>query len=231
MSKSRRRPLLILIAILVAVAAATVLYVRQPAREVLAEPAASKGPYAFTPPLTTATPTASPGPTGTDLYAGSGDNRLCDRRFLIDYLNTHQGEAKAWAEVEHISTDQIPAFVNGLTPKVLSHDVRVTNHGYIDGKAVPRQSVLQAGTVVLVDSKDQPVTRCLCGNPLLPAIEALGPPDYKGDKWPGFDPGHIIVIQPSPSPSPSGSISPSGSARPSPSPSVSPSPSAQASSP
>jgi hypothetical protein len=144
------------------------------------------------------------------MFSGTADARLCNRQSLIDYLQSHPDRAQAWAQVEGITVDQIPSFVNSLQAKTLAHDTRVTNHAFENGKAVPRQSVLQAGTVVLVDSKDQPVTRCLCGNPLLPAVEALGPPNYTGDKWPGFDPGGIVVVHPTPSPSPS--PSPSGSA-------------------
>ena len=60
----------------------------------------------------------------------------------------------------------VPAFLRGLTPVVLRADTRVTNHGFRDGSATSFQSVLQAGTAVLVDDHGAPRVRCACGNPL-----------------------------------------------------------------
>jgi hypothetical protein len=60
----------------------------------------------------------------------------------------------------------------------------VTNHSFVDGRAVAFQSILQAGTAVLVDQDGVPVARCRCGNPLLkpifiPEADCFGcPPNY-----------------------------------------------------
>jgi len=54
---------------------------------------------------------------------------------------------------------------------------------------VPFQSILAAGTAVLVDKYGRPVVRCKCGNPLLPPIDYPKirckhcPPHYKPPKW------------------------------------------------
>jgi hypothetical protein len=87
--------------------------------------------------------------------------------------------------------------MGGLTPVALRTDTAVTNHDYRDGRAVPVQSILQAGTAVLIDERGVPRVRCACGNP-------LGPPDhqpvtsYEVDlpPWPGFSSRRVTVIEP-----------------------------------
>ena len=65
----------------------------------------------------------------------------------------------------------------------------VTNYGYSNGVATPRQAVLQAGTGVLVDSTGQPVVRCACGNPLTaPAAINLPAAQFQGARWDTFNP-------------------------------------------
>jgi len=78
---------------------------------------------------------------------------------------------------------------------VLRYDTRVTNHGFANGVATPYQSVLQAGTAVLVDRFGVPRARCYCGNPLLPPIPQ-STPHYTGDTWPRWSPTTIIVVVP-----------------------------------
>ncbi|HEV3231126.1 MAG TPA: DUF6777 domain-containing protein [Candidatus Dormibacteraeota bacterium] len=128
------------------------------------------------------------------IYGGTGDNRVCDKAKLVAFLTTHPGQGQAWAGVLGITVAQIPGFVAGLSPAILSKDTRVTNHGYSGGKATPRQSVLQAGTAVLVDSRGVPVSRCLCGNPLLPPAAVQGTVKYTGPKWPAFQPSQTVAV-------------------------------------
>jgi len=78
---------------------------------------------------------------------------------------------------------------------MLPRDTRVTNYGSRDGKPTPRQSVLQAGQMVLVDRYGVPRVRCECGNPLTPPQAVPTTPTYTGPRWPDFDPTVIIVIQ------------------------------------
>lgn len=68
----------------------------------------------------------------------------------------------------------IDAYVAELTPAHLAADQRVTNHGYRNGSPTPRQSLLKAGTAVLVDAEGVPRVRCYCGNPLVPADNGDG---------------------------------------------------------
>ena len=61
-------------------------------------------------------------------------------------------------------------YIRELRPVTLTRDTRVTNHSFVDGRAVAFQSILQAGTAVLVDKDGVPVVRCRCGNPLLEPV-------------------------------------------------------------
>jgi hypothetical protein len=72
-------------------------------------------------------------------------------------------------------------------------DTRVTNHGFRNGRATPRQAVLQAGTAVLVDETGLPRVKCGCGNPLAAPQPVATTPTYNGPQWTGFSPGTTIV--------------------------------------
>jgi hypothetical protein len=103
------------------------------------------------------------------LYGGSQNVAVCDVDKLIEFLTNPDNSAKAeaWAATLDIEVSGITDYVRGLTPVRLRFDTRVTNHGFKDGKATKVQSLLQAGTGVLVDNKGVPRVKCNCGNPLL----------------------------------------------------------------
>lgn len=134
--------------------------------------------------------------TTTALYGGSGDQKHCDPQALIAYLTSHPDKAKAWVAAQNedpsltwsggnkITVADIPTFILELTPTFLTEDTRVTNHGYVKGKATPHQSVLQKGTAVLVDRNGVPRARCACGNPL-GRPHKVRDPHYKGHCWDG----------------------------------------------
>jgi len=69
----------------------------------------------------------------------------------------------------------------------------VTNHGFANGRATTLQSVLQAGTAVLVDPSGNPVVRCRCGNPLQPPAPVRSPV-LQGTPWPGFNPTTVVSV-------------------------------------
>jgi hypothetical protein len=172
------------------------------------DPQAVSQPQPAAPVTTAATPPqdrriglASSGTGGTTvsgdtvgLYGGSQNNAVCDPAKLVQFLQANPDKARAWAEVERVPVDQIPAFVATLTPVILRTDTAVINHGFRDGVANPFNAVLQAGTAVLVDRNGVPRVRCKCGNPLLP------PRQYSqiaitGNRWLGFDERNITYIQ------------------------------------
>ncbi|GMU79124.1 MAG: hypothetical protein AMXMBFR46_19170 [Acidimicrobiia bacterium] len=194
-------------------------------REVLLEAAASAGPAPFTPDLqpvatsvpssstststvvttTTVAPPPAAGPGGrvaAGPFGGTGDNSLCDRELLVEFLTdpANAAIAREWARVLDVRVIDIPTFVRALIPTTLSADARVTNHRWENGRAVGYQAVLERGTAVLVDVNGRLVARCRCGNPLLEPQEVPGPPIYVGPKWTGFDPTVIVVVVPAPQP-------------------------------
>jgi hypothetical protein len=186
-------------------------------REVLLESTAAASTAPFTPdlvPVSAITPTTlAPATTvpstvagGTGRVAqgpfgGTGDNTLCDRELLVSYLTdpANAQVAKEWARVLSVNVSDIPDYIRALIPTTLTQDARVTNHNFVNGRAVGYQAVLQAGTAVLVDTKGRLIARCRCGNPLLPPQE-VSKPIYTGPKWEGFDPRVIVVVVPSPQP-------------------------------
>jgi hypothetical protein len=98
--------------------------------------------------------------------------------------------------VQNISADELPDYLRALTPVLLRADVRVVNHGFKSGRATPRQSVLQAGTAVLVDDRGVPRAKCACGNPLVPTADLAADVDYVGEPWAGFAPDEVTAVTP-----------------------------------
>ncbi|MDJ0954011.1 MAG: serine/threonine-protein kinase, partial [Acidimicrobiia bacterium] len=129
------------------------------------------------------------------LYGGTEILSTCDKEALIAFMQENLDKAAAWAGVQEIDVDDIPEFVRSLTDVILQVDTRVTNHGFRDGIANPINSVLQAGTAVLVDAFGIPRVRCFCGNPLQPAVELEVDVTVSGTAWPGFDLGNTVVVQ------------------------------------
>ena len=130
-------------------------------------------------------------PNSSEPFGGSGSLHVCDREKLVDFLLSHPRQRQVWADVESIDDDEdsVSRYIRSLTPVTLTFDTRVTNHMYLNGKAIPFQSILAAGTAVLVDKYGRPVVRCKCGNPLLPPKNYPRinchhcPPHYKPPKW------------------------------------------------
>ncbi|CCK31748.1 hypothetical protein BN159_7369 [Streptomyces davaonensis JCM 4913] len=136
------------------------------------------------------------------LYGGSKQPTICDvgklERFLTDPAN--ERKAAAWARALEITTEGIPAYLDGLTPVLLRHDTLVKNHDYKKEKAVPFDSLLQAGIAVLVDAQGQPAVKCSCGNPLRPfegdtsriSVEF----EDGNEKWKGYDRASVVTVRP-----------------------------------
>ncbi|GHA04349.1 DUF6777 domain-containing protein [Streptomyces purpurascens] len=192
--------------------------------ELLLQPAAAQGPDPFTDSTATTTATPSPAPrtpgrAGPDgpsrisaglgglrslsggtpgLYGGIERTGSCDIARQIGHLTRDRARIRAFARVAGTSPAAVPDYVRRLTPLVLRADTRVTNHGFRAGRAGGYQSVLQAGTAVLVDDRGLPRVRCACGNPLRPPVAMRGMPRGQGTPWPGYRPGEVIVVTPAP---------------------------------
>ncbi|MBT2466998.1 hypothetical protein J7E97_03695 [Streptomyces sp. ISL-66] len=179
-------------------------------QEVHLQPVASAGPDPFTSSSATAESAPVqpplPNPTGQGirtinaatpgLYGGTQRLGSCDVEAQVQSLTVDDAKARAFAEASQVERTQIPEFLRGLTPVVLRADTRVTNHGFADGNPNAFQSVLQAGTAVLVDDHGMPRVRCACGNPLAAPRTATGAPVLKGDAWTGYQPNQVVVIEP-----------------------------------
>jgi serine/threonine protein kinase len=184
------------------------------ASEIWAEPLSTLGNNPFTdsvaatspilPKSTTlpALPTSLPPPgqvtsisgSAPGLYGGTNQLSVCDAKKLLSFLESNSDKATAWADTLGIAAGSIPEYVAGLTDVVLQKDTRVTNHGFQDGKANPIQSILEAGTAVMLDRFGVPRVRCKCGNPLTPPTAIAEAPTYQGTAWPGFNPTKVIVV-------------------------------------
>lgn len=206
-----------LAAVVVALAVAlSVVLVNRPAsaQTLTLQPAGSTGPHPFTGSVakgatpsasTPASPSASTGTTQAGqqvvsgstvgLYGGTEHLSSCDVAQLSAFLTANPDKGRAWASVEGITPADIPAYLRSLTAVVLRADTWVTNHGYSNGAATSFQSVLQAGTAVLVDSRGVPRARCACGNPLLPPSTSNSSVKFTGTGWSSFQSERIVVVE------------------------------------
>ncbi|MEW1689370.1 DUF6777 domain-containing protein [Streptomyces sp. NPDC091265] len=188
------------------------------AREVLLQPAAAQGPAPFTAstarssgPAPTPTHTGPPGtsaPGGRTvhtlagstpgLYGGTRSVGSCDVGKQIRLLTADRARRAAFAQASGIAPADVPDFLHGLTPVLLRADTRVANHGFSGGAATTFQSVLQAGTAVMVDRHGLPRVRCAGGNPLTPPAGGVDAAAVRGRKWAGYDPARVVVVEPAP---------------------------------
>ncbi|KSZ58344.1 hypothetical protein Z045_14350 [Rhodococcus pyridinivorans KG-16] len=127
------------------------------------------------------------------LYGGSLDRPLCDREGLILHLEEDPAKAEAWRGV--LGVPDIRGYTDTLTAVLLRADTRVTMHEYRDGAARPVQSLLERGTIVLVDELGVPRVRCVRGNPLSAPV-LTGNDELEGPKWPGLNAERMFVVQP-----------------------------------
>ncbi|WP_116710345.1 DUF6777 domain-containing protein [Actinomycetospora cinnamomea] len=199
----RRLPLVIaLIALIAALAGGGTAAYGALGAPVHTEPVLSPGANPFMPPVGTDTAgVTSPIDTGhtvpgdtSGLYGGTLNESTCDPDKMVAFLQAHPDRAAAWAGVEGIRVADIPSYAAGLTPLILRTDTAVTNHGFADGRATTLDSVLQAGTAVLVDDFGVPRVRCECGNPLTPPVVHQRQ-RFTGPSWPAFSRTNITVVQ------------------------------------
>jgi len=186
--------------------------------EILLQPASAPGAHPFTAPVVTgpsapapaATTGGAPAPARGDgpataaitttrgsqpgLYGGTRGAAACDAQQLVTGLQQRPALAAAWAEVEGIVPGDIPAFAGGLTAVVLRGDTRVTDHGFVTDHASSDQSVLEAGTGVMVDHFGVARVRCAGGTPLTPPVPVTISPRYVGTRWTGFAPAGATVV-------------------------------------
>jgi hypothetical protein len=138
------------------------------------------------------------------LYGGTKQPGICDverlKRFLTAPRNARK--ARAWAAALDLRTDEIPGYLDRLTPVLLRHDTLAQNHDYKKGKAVPFRALLQAGIAILVDEQGLPSVKCSCGNPLRPFEDDTSRISVTfgdgNEKWQGYDRAEVVVVRPAP---------------------------------
>ncbi len=130
------------------------------------------------------------------LYGGTGDPTPCDAPTLANYLDAHRGRAQVWGAVQKLHPDEIPYYLNTLTPVVLTVDTWVTSYGYgADGHATQTQAVLQAGSAVMIDPAGVPRVRCAGAHPLTPpANVSFAELSAVGAPWPGYEPQSVVAV-------------------------------------
>ncbi len=130
------------------------------------------------------------------IYGGTLDETACDGSQLVSFLEAEPRKATAWASVIDIEPTDIAPYVAGLTPANLAVDTRVINFSFANGASVPRHAVLQRGNAVMVDPRGVPRVNCYSGNPLKEPTAVEGEESFSGSRWPAFDAGAVVVIQP-----------------------------------
>ena len=113
----------------------------------------------------------------TGLYGGTAEN-TCDPERLISFLYANPDKAAAWAKVQNIQVNEIATYIRSLEVRELSEDLRTVNHGFDErtGAAYEIDTILEAGTAVLVDENGDVRARCYCGNPIKPRLPQHMPP-------------------------------------------------------
>ncbi|MGI5141787.1 DUF6777 domain-containing protein [Streptomyces sp. CA-106110] len=132
------------------------------------------------------------------LYGGTRSAPSCDIERQIALLTADATKARAFAQAAGIDQASLRDRLRGLTSVVLRADTLVTLHGLRDGQATARQSVLEAGTAVLVDNRGVPRVRCAGGNPISEPARLQGTPAIQGRPWSGYRPGQVVVVTPAP---------------------------------
>ncbi|MDO0916919.1 PASTA domain-containing protein [Streptomyces sp. DT2A-34] len=136
------------------------------------------------------------------LYGGSKQPTICDVVRLKGFLTApaNARKAQAWAAALSITTDEIPDYLDRLTPVLLRHDTLVKNHDYKKGKAAPFNALLQTGIAILVDAEGLPAVKCSCGNPLRPfegdTTRIKVEFDDRNEEWKGYEKASVVAVRP-----------------------------------
>lgn len=135
-------------------------------------------------------PGAQPG-----LYGTVGEIPVCDVPGVANNLDAYPDRSAVWAQAIGIALEKIPYYLNTLTPVALIADTWVTASSFTDGRAEPAQTVLQAGSAVLIDQAGVPRVQCATGNPLGPPANAdLQTLSVLGEDWPDFNLRNVVAV-------------------------------------
>ncbi len=125
----------------------------------------------------------------------SRPNRPCDAAAAATALLNDAPRGTAWASALGLKRDEIPYYLNTLTPVLLTVDTWVTAYGYVDGAASPFETILQAGNAVMVDPAGVPRLHCEGVSPLAPPADRnLSDLRQVGTAWPDLDGQKVVAI-------------------------------------
>ncbi|MEV0252041.1 DUF6777 domain-containing protein [Nocardia sp. NPDC050712] len=142
------------------------------------------------------------------LYAAPRDQALTDRDEMSAFYSANPEQARrvatalsadsslAWSGGRQLSGSDLARFLRELTPALLRIDLRVTNYALVEGNSVAHQSILQAGTAVLVDARGVPRFRTLSGSPLTLPAALPHSPVFTGAPWAGFEAKKVGAVSP-----------------------------------
>jgi hypothetical protein len=130
------------------------------------------------------------------LYGATGPTPPCDVVTLANMLDSNAGVGRTWGLALGLTPEQIPYYLNTLTPVILTVDTWVTAHMLGEESAYAKQAVLQAGNAVLVDPQGVPRTLCATGGPLTPPANThLGDYRITGEEWADFATENVVATQ------------------------------------
>jgi hypothetical protein len=145
------------------------------------------------------------------IYRAVKGGSPCDRDGLSAFFKENPPIADLWVRAvaadptlataeafKSVTATTLPGYIGALTPVLLRVDTHVTAYSMASGAATARQSVLQAGTAVLIDERGLPRLRCYGGSPLASPARNAPTASQAGDPWPGFDLGAAVVMTPAP---------------------------------
>ncbi|WP_142386892.1 DUF6777 domain-containing protein [Mycobacterium hubeiense] len=131
-----------------------------------------------------------------ELYGATGEAHPCDVATLANDLDADPATARAWGVALGLAPQQIPFYLNTLTPVVVMGDTWLTFHTLEGGAVQPKQAVLQAGNAVLIDPLGVPRAHCASGSPLTPPDDDdLTQYRMTGEEWNGFSVQNVLAIK------------------------------------
>jgi hypothetical protein len=138
------------------------------AKAVEFESATDPGKGPFTDPADVRGGTTISLPRATAGSGSAGSDLVCDRELLIKSLEGQADRVQQFGQAVGAGTTAaaVAGYIRKLDPVTVSRDVRVTNHAFRDGRAAPYQSILAAGSAILVETDGTPAARCHSGSPL-----------------------------------------------------------------
>jgi hypothetical protein len=130
------------------------------------------------------------------IYRAVKGGSPCDRDGLSVFFKENPSIADLWVRAvagdpvlataeafKSVTATTLPGYLAALTPLLRRADTQVTAFSLAGGAVTARQSVLQAGTAVLVDERGLPRLRCHGGSPLTSPARNAPTTNHAGVPW------------------------------------------------